>query len=107
MIVVTRLDKHRMYLNPDHIISIEETPDTVITLFNGNRYIVVDRASTIISRVVAFRARISRRAAVPAAKRYLGRSTPHRSDRFRDQQDEAPTDSPDERNHIPFHSRDY
>jgi hypothetical protein len=32
MIVVTRLDKQLMYLNPDHIICIEETPDTVITL---------------------------------------------------------------------------
>ena len=52
MIAVTRLDKHLMHLNPDHIIFIEETPDTVITLFNGNRYIVIDRASAIISRIV-------------------------------------------------------
>ena len=107
MIVVTRLDKQRMYLNPDHIICIEETPDTVITLFNGNRYIVVDRASTIISRVVAFRARISRRAAFPAARRYLGRPLAPRFDRFRDLQDDASPDSPGERNHTPFHSRDY
>jgi flagellar protein FlbD len=107
MIAVTRLDKQRMYLNPDHIICIEETPDTVITLFNGNRYIVVDRASTIISRVVAFRARISRRAAAPAAKRYLGRSELHRIDQRKNLQDDSPTDSPGERNHTPFHSRDY
>jgi len=107
MIVVTRLDKQRMYLNPDHIICIEETPDTVITLFNGNRYIVVDRASTIISRIVAFRARISRRAAIPAARRYLGRSTSHRFDRPIERQDDASPDSPGERNHTPFHSRDY
>jgi len=107
MILVTRLDKQRMYLNPDHIICIEETPDTVITLFNGNRYIVVDRASTIISRVIAFRARVSRRAAVPAARRYLGRSTSGQFDRSRNLQDNASPDSPGERNHIPFHSRDY
>src|SRR6185369_12455303 len=107
MIVVTRLDKQRMYLNPDHIICIEETPDTVITLFNGNRYIVVDRASTIISRIIAFRARISRQAAVPAAKRYLGRSLLHRFDQSGNLQDDAPPDSQDERIHTPFHSRDY
>lgn len=107
MIAVTRLDKQRMYLNPDHIIYIEETPDTVITLFNGNRYIVVDRASTIISRIVAFRARISRRAAVPAARRYLGRSAPHQLDRSRNLQDDAAPASPGECNRTPFHSRDY
>lgn len=107
MIAVTRLDKQRMYLNPDHIICIEETPDTVITLFNGNRYIVVDRASTIISRVVAFRARISRRAALPAPRRYLGRTLAHRFDRSKDLQDNSSPDSSNERNHTPFHSRDY
>ncbi|MDD2308035.1 MAG: flagellar FlbD family protein [Desulfuromonadaceae bacterium] len=107
MIVVTRLDKQQMYLNPDHIICIEETPDTVITLFNGNRYIVVDRASTIISRIVSFRARISRRASAPAARRCLGRSPAHRFDRPNDLLKNFSADSPGEPNHTPFHSRDY
>ena len=106
MIAVTRLDKQLMYINPDHIICIEETPDTVITLFNGNRYIVVDRASTIISRVVAFRARISRRASLPAPRRYLGRSFAHRTDWSKDRQDDSTPDSPAVQNHTSFHSRD-
>jgi flagellar protein FlbD len=107
MIAVTRLDKQRMYLNPDHIICIEETPDTVITLFNGNRYIVVDRANTIISRIVAFRARISHRAAIQPAKKYLERA---RSGQFhcdRNPPDDAFPDTQGNQNHIPFHSRDY
>ena len=106
MIAVTRLDKQRMYLNPDHIICIEETPDTVITLFNGNRYIVVDRACAIISRIVAFRARISRRAASRSVKKYLGRirSSPfHRNNNHQD--DTPPVHG--KQNHTPFHSRDY
>ena len=107
MIAVTRLDKKLMYINPDHIICIEETPDTVITLFNGNRYIVVDRASTIISRVVAFRARISRRASLPASRRYLGRSFAHRFEWSKDQQDDHTPDSSATPPHTPFHSRDY
>jgi len=107
MIVVTRLDKQQMYLNPDHIICIEETPDTVITLFNGNRYIVVDRASTIISRIVSFRARVSRRASAPAVRRYLGRSPAHRFDRPNDLPANVSADFPGEMNHTPFHSRDY
>ncbi len=107
MIAVTRLDKQLMYVNPDHIICIEETPDTVITLFNGNRYIVIDRASSIISRVVAFRARISRRASFPAAKRYLRRTPTHRFDRVGKPQDDSHPDFSASKNHTPFHTRDY
>ena len=61
MIFLTRMDKQEMYINPDHIVSIEETPDTVIALFNGNHFIVNERASVIISRIVAYRAKIIRR----------------------------------------------
>ncbi len=108
MVAVTRLDKQLMYLNPDHIICIEETPDTVITLFNGNRYLVIDRASAIISRIVAFRAKISRRAASHAAKKYLGRA---RASQFHRNKSLLPDDAfPDNQgrlNHIPLHSRDY
>lgn len=107
MIAVTRLDKQLMYLNPDHIVCIEETPDTVITLFNGNRYIVVDKASAIISRVVAFRARISRRAANRSAKKYLGRI---RSSRFcwdNNPLADAFPGTQGKHDHTPFHSRDY
>ena len=100
MIAVTRLDKQLMYLNPDHIICIEETPDTVITLYNGNRYIVVDRASAIISRIVDFRARISRRAASRSVKKYLGRTGTGQYHCDKNRSDDTHT-------HIPFHSRDY
>ncbi|HXE98053.1 MAG TPA: flagellar FlbD family protein [Dongiaceae bacterium] len=107
MIVVTRLDKQRMYLNPDQIICIEETPDTVITLFNGNHYIVIDRASAIISRIVAFRARISRRASSWPAKKYLGRIRGGQFSRDKNLPDDTFPETQGKRSHIPFHSRDY
>ncbi|MHB8059002.1 MAG: flagellar FlbD family protein [Desulfuromonadaceae bacterium] len=107
MIAVTRLDKQLMYLNPDHIICIEETPDTVITLFNGNKYIVIDRASTIISRLVAFRSRISRRATFPGARRYLRRQLDPRLDRSKTRPGYAPVTSDGEHSHTLFHSLDY
>lgn len=107
MVAVTRLDKQLMYLNPDHIICIEETPDTVITLFNGNRYIVIDHAGTIISRIIAFRAKISRRAALHTAKKYLGRARASQFHRDKSSMDEAFPDNQDKHNHIPLHSRDY
>ncbi|MEI6306447.1 MAG: flagellar FlbD family protein [Deltaproteobacteria bacterium] len=71
MIFLTRLDKQEMCFNPDHIVSIAETPDTVITLFNGNHFIVKERASIVIARIVAFRARIIRRAGTSKVKKYL------------------------------------
>jgi flagellar protein FlbD len=107
MIAMTRLDKQHMFLNPDHIICIEETPDTVITLFNGNRYIVVDRASTIISRIVSFRARISRRAAGHSAKKYLGRKRIELFHCYKNTSDDMLSISPNEHIHTPFHSRDF
>ncbi len=108
MVAVTRLDKQLMYLNPDHIICIEETPDTVITLFNGNRYIVIDRARTIISRIVAFRAKISRRAASRSAKKYLGRVSSSQFYRDRSPAGDIHIGSTQGlHDHTPFHSRDY
>jgi flagellar protein FlbD len=107
MIAVTRLDKHLMYLNPDHIISIEETPDTVITLFNGNRYIVVDPAHAIINRIVAFRAKISRRASARSAKKFLGRIRINQFHWVKNQSDDKSLTSQGILGTIPFHSRDY
>ncbi|HEX9080565.1 MAG TPA: flagellar FlbD family protein [Desulfuromonadaceae bacterium] len=73
MILLTRMDRQQMYLNPDHIVSVEETPDTVITLFNGHHFIIRERAEVVISRIVAFRARVIRRASAPAGKKYLAK----------------------------------
>lgn len=73
MICLTRLDKQQMFINPDHIVSIEETPDTVITLFNGNHFIVKETARIITGRIVAYRSKIIRRAGWPAHKKYLER----------------------------------
>ena len=107
MIAVIRLDKQLMYLNPDQIICIEETPDTVITLYNGNRYIVIDRASTIISRIVAFRAKISRQAASRSAKKYLGRGQHNRFDCSRNFSADILPEKDGKQSGTPFHSRDY
>lgn len=106
MIVLTRMDRQTMYLNPDHIISIEETPDTVITLFNGNHYIVIERAETIISRIVAFRSRVVRRANGTPGKKYLNRQ---RQRLFQSTSIKKEATCPvirDIHNITPFHSRD-
>lgn len=74
MILVTRLDRQVMLLNPDLIVTIEETPDTVITLTNGHHLLVKERAQVLLNRIVAFRTKVFRRAGgLPANRTYLER----------------------------------
>ena len=58
MVRVTRLNHTPIVLNSDMIEHIEGTPDTVISLFNGQRLMVLESAEEIINRVVEFRRRI-------------------------------------------------
>jgi len=58
MILVTRLNGSAFALNADLIERVETTPDTVVSLVDGRRYVVSESAQEIIDRVVAFRASI-------------------------------------------------
>jgi len=71
MIKLTKLDGNEMYINPDLIETIEESPDTHITLMNGNRYLVREKARTVVDRIVVFRARIIHRAESCQRQKYL------------------------------------
>ena len=66
MIKLTRLNKSEIYLNPDLIKSIEETPDTVIALVNGDHYLVREKASEIIGKIIDFRVTILNRLENPS-----------------------------------------
>ncbi len=58
MIEVTRLNGSIFFLNPDMILSLEATPDTVVTLTNGEKLVVKDTPTDIIDRFVFFKRRI-------------------------------------------------
>ena len=58
MIYVTRLNHTPVVLNSDLIEQIETTPDTVITLINGQKIMVLESSDEIIERVVHFRRQI-------------------------------------------------
>ena len=62
MIQLTRLNSQAFALNTDLIERIEETPDTVLTLIDGTRYIVREPVEDVIDRVISFRARVVERA---------------------------------------------
>jgi flagellar protein FlbD len=58
MIRVTRLNHSPLILNCDLIEHMETTPDTVISLTNGQKYVVLEAAEEIVERVVDFRRRL-------------------------------------------------
>ena len=58
MIDVTRMNGKMYTLNSDLIETIEETPDTVITLTNGKKFIVKETRQDIKNLVKLFRKEI-------------------------------------------------
>ncbi len=63
-----------LILNSDLIEHIEITPDTVIALTSGQRYLVLESAQEIIERVKAFRRDILAPAAHPLPSEKEGSS---------------------------------
>jgi flagellar protein FlbD len=55
MIRITRLNHTPLILNSDLIEHIEMTPDTVIALTSGQKYMVLETTEEILERVVSFR----------------------------------------------------
>lgn len=55
MIQLTRLNSTRLAVNSDLIQYVEEAPDTIITLVNGEKLVVRETAAEVIARVRAFR----------------------------------------------------
>ena len=58
MIKVKRLNGKEFVVNSDLILYVEETPDTVITLTNGQKVVVQEKVDEIINNVVAFKAKV-------------------------------------------------
>ncbi|MFH0775488.1 MAG: flagellar FlbD family protein [bacterium] len=55
MIELTRLNDKKFFLNPHLIETIEETPDTVITLNSGQRYVVREGLDKITEMTIKYR----------------------------------------------------
>ncbi len=58
MITVTRLDNRVVVLNADLIKMIEATPDTIITLINGDTILVRDSVDEVVRRAIDFQRQI-------------------------------------------------
>ena len=54
MIHVTRLNEKPIVVNADLIRSVEENPDTTITMVNGDHIIVRETMDEIVERVIEY-----------------------------------------------------
>jgi flagellar protein FlbD len=64
MIQLTRLNNSSLVVNSDLIKFVEQAPDTVITLLNGEKILVRESAEQVMMKVVQFRQRVLGAAAV-------------------------------------------
>jgi flagellar protein FlbD len=58
MIELTRLNGIPMVLNSDLLKTAEASPDTMLTLINGEKLIVRETCREVMDRVLAYRARL-------------------------------------------------
>jgi len=59
VIRLTRINHTLLVLNSDLIEQVEVTPDTVITLTNGQKFVVLESPEEVVERVIAFRRSIN------------------------------------------------
>ena len=58
MVSLTRITGTQFALNPDLIERVDSTPDTVITLVDGTKYLVRESIDEVVDAVLGYRARI-------------------------------------------------
>jgi flagellar protein FlbD len=76
VILLTRLNGQGFVLNPDLILKAESTPDTVVTLVDGTKFVVLEPLDVLSSRVVQYRAQV-----VATARELPGREGQDAADR--------------------------
>ncbi len=65
MIRLTRLNHMPLIVNADLIEHVEVTPDTVVALTNGQKFMVLESAEEVVEKVIQFRRTIMSAAYCP------------------------------------------
>ena len=55
MVTLTKLNNQRFTINSDLIETLEETPDTVVVMTTGNKYVVKETQQEIINEVIKYK----------------------------------------------------
>jgi flagellar protein FlbD len=58
VIHLTRLNGQGFVLNPDLVLKAEATPDTVVTLVDGTKFVVIEPLDVLSDRVLQYRAQV-------------------------------------------------
>ncbi|HEX4311524.1 MAG TPA: flagellar FlbD family protein [Acidobacteriaceae bacterium] len=74
MIHLTRLNGNPLVVNSELIKYAESSPDTMLTLVNGEKIVVLESCEDVVNRTIAYRARVYGEAA--PYLRSLPRPTP-------------------------------
>ena len=59
MIAVTRLNGEQFVVNAELVELVESTPDTIVSLTTGKKYMVKETIDEIIDRIIQYRRQIS------------------------------------------------
>ncbi len=59
MIKLRKLNGKQFVLNSEHIETVEATPDSVITLMNGKKFVVTEGVDDIIEKVLQYKGEIA------------------------------------------------
>jgi flagellar protein FlbD len=63
MIHLTRLNGNPLVVNSDLIKYAEASPDTMLTLINGEKIVVLESCEDVVNRTIAYRGRVFAEAA--------------------------------------------
>jgi len=77
LILLRRLGGPVFTLNPDLIERAEATPDTVVTLIGGNKYVICESLDELVELIRDFRASIIASAEAMTGSQYSDAGTAH------------------------------
>lgn len=58
MVEVTRFNKETIYINADLIEMIEASPDTVVTMTTGRKFVVSETKEEMVDKIIKYKRKI-------------------------------------------------
>ncbi|MEV4514917.1 flagellar FlbD family protein [Dactylosporangium sp. NPDC049525] len=84
MILLTRLNGPVFALNPDLVERADCTPDTVVTLVDGTKYLIAESLPELVALIRQYRAQV-----VVDAQQLVGQTSAERAESARDRVNET------------------
>ena len=58
MILLTRLNGSKLYINAEKVLTVEGTPDTIITLVDNVKYLVKEAPDVVVAQILDYQQRV-------------------------------------------------